>query len=51
MGGRGGASGFPTHASVVPAPLQSASEAKDLKELAQYMKTSGNGVFTSTNNR
>lgn len=41
MGGRGGASGFPTNAPVVPAGPQSASETKDLNELAQYMSNVG----------
>lgn len=41
MGGRGGASGFPTNAPVVPAGPQSAADTKDLHELVAYMKTVG----------
>ena len=37
MGGRGGASGFPTNA-IMPAAPQRAVDARDLSELAQYMK-------------
>ena len=42
MGGRGGASGFPTNAPTLQAAPQSAGDAKDLNELAQYMKSTHN---------
>ena len=43
MGGRGGASGFPTNAPIGP---QSAAETKDLHELAEYMKNVGQyGIY------
>lgn len=47
MGGRGGASGFPTNAPTGgPIGPQSAAETKDLHELAEYMKNVGQyGVF------
>lgn len=46
MGGRGGASGFPTNAPIAPAGPQSAAETKDLHELSEYMKNVGQwGVF------
>lgn len=48
MGGRGGASGFPTNAPVVPAGPQSAAETKDLNELAQYMSNVGITVDTAS---
>lgn len=46
MGGRGGASGFPTNAPI-PITPQSAIETKDLQELAQYMKDTY-GVYINT---
>lgn len=48
MGGRGGASGFPTNAPVGRAAPQSASETNDLRELADYMKNVGQwGIYVN----
>lgn len=44
MGGRGGASGFPTNAPIVPQTPQSAAETKDLNELKSYMSNVGVNV-------
>ena len=41
MGGRGGASGFPTNAPIVPTEPQSAAETKDLQSLKKYMSSIG----------
>ena len=48
MGGRGGASGFPTNAQMIPATPKSAAETKDLAELQQYMANIGVTVDTAS---
>ena len=48
MGGRGGASGFPTNAPMIPATPKSAAETKDLAELQQYMSNIGVTVDTAS---
>lgn len=49
MGGRGGASGFPANAPVVPQGPQSAADTKDMAELSAYMKNVGQyGIFVNT---
>lgn len=48
MGGRGGASGFPTNAPTIPVTPQSASETHDLNELHSYMSSIGVTVDTAS---
>ena len=48
MGGRGGASGFPSGAPGGPIGPQSAADAKYLNELAQYMANVGRTVDTAS---
>lgn len=48
MGGRGGASGFPTNAPIIPAAPKSAAETHNLTELEQYMANVGITVDTAS---
>ena len=48
MGGRGGASGFPTNAPIVPSVPQSAAETTDLQSLKQYMSALGVDIDESS---